>query len=100
MNGESYNDYRSAFLRDIFRLQDLCDENCGFKPNVFTYPFGACDESAKRLVKNCGFSASLGVEEKPNYIKQGNTECLFNLHRYNRAGYVSTEDFMKKLLNQ
>jgi peptidoglycan/xylan/chitin deacetylase (PgdA/CDA1 family) len=98
MTGESYEDFRSVFLRDIFKLQDLCFENCDFRPNVFTYPFGACDESSIRLVKNCGFEASLGVEEKMNYIQQGNPDCLYNLCRYNREGDISTEDFMDRIL--
>ena len=98
MDGESYEDYRSVFIKDIFKVQDLCNENCGFKPNVFTYPFGATDESAQRLVKNSGFQASLGVEEKPNYIKKDDTACLYNMYRYNRPNNISTEDFMEKAL--
>lgn len=100
MKNESYEDYRSVFIKDIFKMQDLCESYCGFKPNVFTYPFGAHDASSDRLVKNCGFSASLGVEGKPNYIVKGDTECLYNLNRYNRPSFISTEDFMKKALHE
>lgn len=98
--GESYNDFRKVFMQDIFKLQDMCDENCKFKPNVFTYPFGAYEESSQRLVKNCGFLASMDAEEKPNYIKKDDPECLYNLHRYNRPSGISTEDFMKKALDE
>lgn len=95
---ESYNDYRRIFLNDIFRLQNMLYENCSFKPNVFTYPFGANDESSRRLVKNCGFEASLGVGEKINIIEKNNADCLYNLNRYNRPAGITTEDFMNKAL--
>lgn len=98
LEGESYEDYRKAFLNDTTKLQKLCDEHCGFQPNVYTYPFGITCESARRLVKNMGFEASLGVEEKMNIIKKGDESCLFGLYRYNRSGVISTEEFMKKAL--
>lgn len=99
MSGESYEDYRELFLSDIIKTQQLCDENCEFSPNVYTYPFGSAGESAERLVKNYGFSASLGVEEKPNYIEKDNPDCLYNLNRYNRDNNLTTEEFMKKALS-
>ncbi len=100
MEGESYEEYRSIFIKDVFKVQDLLDENCGFKPNVFTYPYGASGESARRLVKNSGFEASMGVEEKPNYIIKDDPDCLFDLNRYNRSGLVSTEEFMERALKE
>lgn len=97
LEGESYEDYRKVFLNDTTKLQTLCDEHCGFQPNVYTYPFGITCESASRLVKNMGFEASLGVEEKINIIKKEDERCLFGLYRYNRSGIISTEEFMKKV---
>ena len=99
-DGESYEDYRKIFLSDIIKTQQLFDENCEFSPNVFTYPFGCAGESAERLVKNFGFSASLGVEEKPNYIEKNKPDCLYNLNRYNRDNSISTEKFMQKALKK
>lgn len=93
---ESYDDYRHVFLTDIFKTQHLLEDNCGFTPNVFTYPYGFTCEAGERLVKNSGFLASLGVEEKINYIKVNNKDCLYNLGRFNRPAYISTEDFMEK----
>lgn len=97
LEGESYEDYRKIFINDTTKLQTLCDEHCGFQPNVYTYPFGITCESASRLVKNMGFEASLGVEEKINIIKKEDERCLFGLYRYNRSGIISTEEFMKKV---
>lgn len=100
MEGENYEDYRSIFIKDVLGWQDLLNENCGFKPNVFTYPYGASGDSARRLVKNSGFEASMGVEEKPNYIIKDDPDCLFDLNRYNRSGLIDTEDFMKRALKE
>ena len=54
-------------------------------------------EKIKEVVKNMGFEASLGVEEKINIIKKEDERCLFGLYRYNRSGIISTEEFMKKV---
>lgn len=94
--GESYDDYRHVLLTDIFKTQHLLEDFCGFTPNVFTYPYGFTCEAGERLVKNSGFSASLGVEEKMNYITREDNSCLYNLCRFNRPEFISTEDFMEK----
>lgn len=99
MEGESYEQYRQAFYNDVFRTQRLLKENCRITPDVFTYPYGITCTEAKHLVITCGFNATLGVEEKMNYIRAGEPECLYDLHRYNRPSFVSTEDFMKRVLD-
>lgn len=95
-DGESYEDYRHVFLTDIFKTQHLVEDNCGFTMNVFTYPYGFRCEASERLVKNSGFQASISVEKKVNYINKDNNDCLYNLCRFNRPAFISTEDFMKK----
>lgn len=99
MEGESYKQYRQAFYNDIFMTQRLLKENCGITPDVFTYPYGMSCTEARHLVLTCGFKATLGVEEKTNYIRAGEPECLYDLHRYNRPSFVSTEEFMKRVLD-
>lgn len=93
---ESYEDYRHVFLTDIFKTQHLLEDNCGFTMNVFTYPYGISCEAAERLVKNSGFQASLSYKEKINYIDKNNKDCTYNLCRFNRPAFISTEEFMKK----
>ena len=94
--GESYENYRHVLLTDIFKNQHLIEDFCGFTPNIFTYPYGLTCEAGERLIKNSGFNATLGTEEKMNYIKKGDNDCLYNMHRFNRPSYISTKDFMKK----
>ena len=95
-NGETYEQFRHIFLSDIFKTQHLLENNCNISPDIFAYPYGMTCEASKRLVKNSGFSASLGVEEKINSITIGNENCLYELGRFNRPAFISTEDFMKK----
>lgn len=98
-DGESEADYRHALITDVDGLQNLFDKNCGFKPNVFTYPYGfTCDE-AEKIISALGFEATLGVEEKPNYITKDDPDCLYRLNRYNRSGLTDTDTFMEKLLS-
>ncbi|WP_124101125.1 polysaccharide deacetylase family protein [Ruminococcus sp. Marseille-P6503] len=97
-SGESYEDYRQAFYNDAFKTQHLLEDNCGFTPDVYTYPYGLICDASRHLVKSCGFKASLGVEEKMNYICRGDSDCLYEMYRYNRTAFESTEDFMKRLL--
>lgn len=97
-DGETFEEYRNALISDLNRTQNLLRDNCKIVPTTFTYPFGFVCEPSVRIVKSLGFKASLGVEEKPNFISQ-NPDCLYNLNRYNRPCDVSTEDFFKKVLS-
>lgn len=94
--GETYEQFRHVFLADIFTTQHLLEDHCNISPEIFTYPYGITCNAAERLVKNSGFSASLGTEEKVNTISIDKEECLYNLGRFNRSAYISTEDFMDK----
>lgn len=95
-SGETYEQFRHVFLADTFKTQHLLEDNCNISPNVFAYPYGLTCEAAKRLIKNSGFSSSLGVEEKINTITIGDEDCLYELGRFNRPAFITTEEFMKK----
>ncbi len=94
--GEKTEDYQKILKKDLNITQDLLEKNAGIKPNVFTYPFGSiCNESVD-VIKDLGFLATLSCTERINYITK-DTECLYELGRYNRDGSVSTEKFMSVL---
>lgn len=96
-DGESFEEYRNALISDLSKTQSLLWDNCKILPTTFTYPYGFVCEPSVRIVKSLGFKASLGVEEKPNFITQ-DPDCLYNLNRYNRPSNISTEDFFEKVL--
>lgn len=97
--GESQEQYKSAFISDLLLSIDCLESTCGITPQVYTYPYGFICEESLEYVKACGFLASYGVEEKPNYISD-DPKCLYCLNRYNRPSGISTEDFMEKALSQ
>lgn len=97
ISGESYEEYRNTLLTDLDKTQKYLLENCKILPTVFTYPYGFVCEPSMRIVKSAGFKASLGVEEKPNFITK-DPDCLYNLNRYNRPSGIETEDFFEKVL--
>ena len=94
---ESKEEYAKIFTQDLMKLQNEFNENTGYIPNTFTYPFGAVSKESLSLVKEMGFKASLSCSSGVNIITN-NKECLYLLKRNNRPSYVSTEKFFKDLL--
>ena len=95
--GESDEEYKKALTADLIKAQELFSTNCGFAPIAVAYPYGAKSKSTLEIIKECGFVCTLGCEEKTNKIIAGNSECLFNLGRYNRASGIETEKFFSKI---
>lgn len=94
---ENDDDYANALFEDIGLCQTMLSLNCRIIPAVFTYPYGKISSESIPILKTMGFSAAFSCYERPNYITR-NPECLFTLDRYNRSGYLSTEEYMEKLL--
>jgi len=96
---ENYLDYRNILISDVMKLQDDLDSKCDVVPEFYTFPYGfECDE-ATEILQTLGFKATLGCKEKPNLITK-DTNCLFDLNRFNRPSGVSTGDFMNKALKE
>lgn len=97
MSGEDADLYKSRLTEDLLRTQELFSLKCGFRPIAVAYPFGACSKDTTAIIKECGFICTLGCEEKINLISVGNSSCLYNLGRFNRASGVKSEDFFEKI---
>lgn len=93
---ESDDVYKNALETDINRFNELFDENVGFKPNIFTYPFGIYSEKTKEIIKQNGYHSAFTCYEK-RIVPNSSEDWLFYLGRYNRAAKYSTENFFKKL---
>lgn len=94
---ESEEEYLTKLNEDIGLMQILIKMNTGVTPVVFTYPFGAVSKESIPIIKELGFQAALNCLEKPNYITHDES-CLFTLNRYNRPSWISTEEFMSRVL--
>ncbi len=83
-SGESDSDYREIIHDDIVRSQKLLAEKLGKAPPAFTYPYGGTNDTLREIIREEGFSASLGTYEEINVIT-GNPDELYDIRRFNRA---------------
>ena len=68
-------------------------------PECYTYPFGACSEESERILREMGFLCTLGCEERINTVTR-DPESLYQLGRFNRAAFESTDDFLRRALGE
>lgn len=90
---ETEDEYRSALMGDIDRLQRGFREQGLTEPIVFAYPFGGVSRESTPVLRDSGFLMTLTCRELPNYITR-DPSCLYGIGRYNRSGLYSTEYFM------
>ncbi len=94
-NGESDNNYSMAFSEDIETLQNSFLNNCGVKPECFTYPYGKICSQSVAALKEHGFKATLSTNGGIAVLNVGDEECLYGLKRNNR----SPNNSVQKILN-
>ena len=83
-DAETDANYRALILDDLSRAQKVFDDNGLKRPTCFTYPYGMRDDNLLKLVRELGFSASLGTYARINILGDN----LFDLCRFNRPhGY-------------
>lgn len=97
MPNESESEYRKALTEDLLKAQELFKVNCSLEPKAIAYPYGAKSKVTLEIIKKCGFECTLGCEEKVNIITVGNSDCLYDLGRFNRPSGIDTESFFNKL---
>lgn len=96
--GEPLGDYRAALRDDLSTNQQLLEAATGRVPTTFVYPYGFIDEAADEVIRDLGFSVTLGVEEKVSTIVRGDPETLRGIGRFNRPYSASTETFFERVL--
>lgn len=96
---ESIKDYQNVFIADTMKTHFNLINNCNITPKVYAFPYGFYSDEAMLLLKGLGYKAAFICEEKPNYITK-DPDCLFGLNRYNRPSGITTDEFMKKALDE
>lgn len=96
VSGESDSRYLASFSGDVEALQQALEEKCGFRPVIFTYPFGIFSEKTRPVLASLGLEISFSCREVHNTITPGE-DCLFALGRYNRSGLESREAFFRRV---
>jgi len=77
---ESDSDYKTLLLDDLFHAQTIFHENGLKTPTCFTYPYGMRDDNLLDLVKQAGFTSTLGTYARINILNDN----LYDLCRFNR----------------
>ena len=95
-SGESMEVYAKALSDDVTALQQLLEEKCEIVPTAFVYPFGQISDGSDDILRSLGFQCTMSCEERVNSITR-DAQSLFSLGRFNRAGTLSTAQFMKKI---
>lgn len=98
--GEDESSYNEFFEKDVNSLQENIWENCGVTPVCFAYPFGSkCPEALDNL-KRMGFKVTLSCASGMNYLRTGDADCLYDMHRDNRSPTRSARQIIEALLKK
>ena len=94
---ESDDEYAKALKDDVSKLEYKFMVECGFRTEVFAYPFGAYSDLGEKILREMGFKAFLTCNEGINKLKRGDAKALSHLKRVNRSGNLTTYQFFQKL---
>lgn len=94
---ESDDEYAKALKDDVSKLEYKFMVECGFRTEVFAYPFGAYSDLGEKILREMGFKAFLTCNEGINKLKRGDAKALSRLKRVNRSGNLTTYQFFQKL---
>ena len=87
--------YGKVLENDLMIWQEKMEENTGYAPTTFTYPYGGISEASYDVLERLGFQASLSCEEKVNVILPGQDTCLQKMNRFLRSNKKSAESILK-----
>ena len=94
--GESFENFKNVFKKDVSKLNDLILNYTGKKAKMFTYPYGNITEGSVEIIKELGFLGAFTCTEQVNFIT-GVSEELYSIGRFNRDGRISTKEFFNKI---
>ena len=94
---ESDDEYAKALKDDVSKLEYKFMVECGFRTEVFAYPFGRYSTLSEKVLRELGFKAFLTCNEGVNKLKKGDAKALSHLKRVNRSGNLTTYQFFQKL---
>lgn len=96
MPGEGLEAYRLAFGQDLNLLESRFENQLGFLPSAFAYPFGYYCEEAKDLLQEHGYTILFTCNQRVNQL-HGEANELLTLGRFNRPYGMAREDFFRQL---
>ena len=94
MEGETEEAYREALTADFLRSREQIESALDVDCNVYTYPYGACDELSESILRDLGIQVSVTVEPGVNRIVPDRPETLYQMKRINVAGGMSAAELL------
>lgn len=97
MEGETEEAYTEALTADFLRSREQIESALDVECNVYTYPYGACDELSERVLQGLGIQASVTVEPGVTRVVPGRPETLYQMKRINVAGGMSAAELLETI---
>lgn len=95
--GESMEEYRTLLQEDIGGLQERFQEETGYTPTVFVFPFGAISDGEMEIIWEMGFRGTFTCAGRMNQISKTDEHLI--LGRYLRPHGVSSESYFAEILS-
>lgn len=89
LRSESMDQYRQLLQEDVGKLQERIEEETGYTPTVFVFPFGAISNGAEEIIWEMGFRGVFTCESRMNTIHKDDEHLI--LGRYLRQHGCSAE---------
>ncbi len=96
--GENEEEYRKVLSQDLKKLQQRFEQETGYLPRAFTYPYGQISPESETVLKELGFLAAFSCNEGINHISPDNPEGLYHLKRYLRPSGKDSKTFFQSIL--
>jgi peptidoglycan/xylan/chitin deacetylase (PgdA/CDA1 family) len=90
--GESYEDYIKAFTDDSAKMTKIISDALGYRPKVFTYPYGLYSALTEKLLESLGYSITIITESGISTVTKGDMQslhCLKRLSMDDKTGCVT-----------
>lgn len=96
LEGESLEDYSTAFNEDLATVEARFNQYFGYSPIAFAYPFGLNCKEASAILSQRGYQITFTTDQKINLLT-GDPSELLNLGRFNRAPSIDRDYFFRAL---
>lgn len=95
--GESDEDYRQALLDDAEAFRERRGDRVGTELLALAYPFGYYDLEADKIMQEAGYQATFTIDERINFLRTGDEDCLRMMGRFNVTNGAGGEELTDRL---
>lgn len=96
MKNESDESYSEMLNSDLNAVERRIESVIGYKPYIFTYPYGLYCQQSQEIVAERGYRVVLTCDERVNTLT-GDADELMRLGRFNRSAKIGRAEYFSKL---